>query len=376
MSKLPTVGVHAAQLERWLGTEKVERLSRAMRDWYGPPIAVAGVPGRVKVYGGGDFRGRILSGRAASAFDAAEGVFRRLRRGLEVAAKNHGQLNAGFASLSDLIAASTTAGRKKVFQFQKVGVTGVANVTNSLWQSAGMPGVGAAGSAAPGGRAPTDATTGAFPYTNPSAGTLHFVVGNPIASVVNNSLLLYDRIFDVAKTMNSTANESVTGVPSRYQNTSSGTADSAEGNFLAIEVQTALAATAHNWDSCLYTDQAGNGSAALPTVTGNSSAIVQRLDQPAGTWFCPLADGDNGIKELDQMHCSAAVATGAINFVIGHPIAFMPCQIANQVCVADGVTTALNLERIFDDAALAFLELCKPATTATTYTGQFNAVSN
>jgi hypothetical protein len=32
------------------------------------------------------------------------------------------------------------------------------------------------------------------------------------------------------------------------------------------------------------------------------------------------------------------------------------------------------MERIFDDAALAFLEVMKPATTATTYNGSFDAV--
>ena len=32
---------HTARLERWLGAEQVETMSRSMRDWYGPPIAVA-----------------------------------------------------------------------------------------------------------------------------------------------------------------------------------------------------------------------------------------------------------------------------------------------------------------------------------------------
>jgi hypothetical protein len=75
------------------------------------------------------------------------------------------------------------------------------------------------------------------------------------------------------------------------------------------------------------------------------------------------------------MQCSASVATGLINFVIGHPIAWMPCQIAGVMCVADGLNTSFNLARIFDDACLAFLEVIKPATTATTYTGSFLTVA-
>jgi len=41
----------------------------------------------------------------------------------------------------------------------------------------------------------------------------------------------------------------------------------------------------------------------------------------------------------------------------------------------DYINTALNLTRIFDDAALAFLEVNKPATGATTYNGIFSGVA-
>jgi hypothetical protein len=181
--------------------------------------------------------------------------------------------------------------------------------------------------------------------------------------------LLYDRIFAVAKTMNSTTTEAVTGVPTRYQNTAAGQPDSASGNFLFIETGTALAATAHSWTVCQYTDESGNATQTLPSVTGNASNIINRLDMPTSNWFCPLATGDTGIKALTQMQCSAAVATGAVDFVIGHPISWMPCPIANLTCITDGINTAMQLTRIFDSACLALLEANKPATTATTYTG-------
>jgi hypothetical protein len=201
------------------------------------------------------------------------------------------------------------------------------------------------------------------------------VVGYPVSSVVGNTLLLYDRLFQVDKTMNSTATEAVTGVPTRYQSGTATAADYIGGNFLFVEVGgTALAATAHNWTVCTYTDQASAAS-TLPSLTGNSAAIVRRLDHPTSQWFAPLESGDVGVKALTQMQCSAAVATGVINFVIGHPIAWMPCPVVNLVCVADGINTSFNLVRIFDDAALTFLEVTKPATTATNYTGQFESVA-
>jgi hypothetical protein len=149
----------------------------------------------------------------------------------------------------------------------------------------------------------------------------------------------------------------VTGVPTRYQSTTQGAEDSAENNFLFIEVQTALAATAHNWTVCTYTDQSNNAGATLPTVTGVSSAIVNRLDMPAPRWFCELASGDTGIQALTQMQCSAAVATGAIGFVMGHPIGWMPIDstvFAGNVR-DEKISSAINMARIFDDACLAML---------------------
>lgn len=373
------IHTNGTRLERWLGAEAVGRVSAAMRNWYGPPIPVAGVPGKVHATRGGDFIGRIDGGGFASFFDyvadVTKQIKRRFKRARRIVCRN-GRLYAGFSSLSDLISEATVGGKKRFFTFQKVGATGVVGVTNSLWGLGNMPPAGANASAAPGGDAPTDATTGAFFFVNPSGGdTLHLVRADTSASVIANTLLLYDRIFQVNKTMNSTATEAVTGVPTRYQSTTGGAVDSAEGNFLFVEVGgTALAATAHNWTVCLYTDQ-GGGASTLPSLTGNASAIVRRLDHPVQQWFAPLATGDTGIQQLDQMQCSALVATGVINFVIGHPIAIFPHQVANQGFIYDGINSAFNLTRIFDDAALAFLEINKPATTATSYNGLVEAVA-
>lgn len=363
---------HSDRLERWLGADNVARLSASMREWYGPPIAVAGVPGAVYANRGGDFLGEIRAGSEASAIDRANEIMAKLARGARKVARRRATLHTGFASLSDLIA-EATSGKRIWFDFQKVGTTGVVASTNSLWRVGNQPSAGAQASVSPGGDAPTDATAGAFPFTNPTGGdTLHFASGFPIATAINN-LLLYDRIFQVRKTMNSNTTESVTGVPGRYQSTTQGAADYAGGNFVFPECGSALPATAHNWTVCQYTDQDGNTAQSIPSVAGNSSNIVNRLDLPAGYWFMPLVAGDSGIKALSQMQCSAAVASGTIDFVIGHPIAWMPCPIANLVCVADGVNSAFSLTRIFDDAALAFLEVNKPATAATTYTGSFLA---
>lgn len=364
---------HSQKLERWLGKEKTEELSSLVKDWYGPPIAISGVPGTVWACKGGDFRGLIGAGSFNNIYDFSRQRIRRIAR--EFAKRQSRKANAGFSSLSDLISEATT-GKSRYFAFSKAGATGVVQVTNSLWGLGSQPPAGANAAAAPGGTIPNDSTTGAFPFTNPTGGdTQHFVRADIAASVISNTLMLYDRLFAVNKTMNSTATEAVTGDPTRYQSTTAANADYIGGNFLFVEVGgTALAATAHNWTVCLYNDQA-NAASTLPSLTGNASAIVRRLDHPVGQWFAPLESGDVGIKDLTQMQCSALVATGVINFVIGHPIALMPCPVANMICVNDGINTAFNLTRIFDDAALAFLEITKPTTTATNYNGLIQTVA-
>lgn len=373
------LSTHSDRLERWLGADAVANISVAMRgikpeyQWHGPPIGVAQTPGRVYATRDGDFVGPIKAGQFGNIWDFYERRWRRASR--QWSREQRGTLNAiGFSSWSDLVAKATSGGQRD-FQFQKAGTTGVVSATNTLWFVGNQPPAGAAAAAAPGGTIPTDATTGAFLFDNPAVGnSQHFVSGFPLATVTGNTLLLYDRLFSVTKTMNSTATEAVTGVPTRYQNNTIGNDDYAGGNFLMIECRTALPATAHNWTVCTYTDQDGNTGATLPSVTGNSSNIVNRLDQPAGTWFCPLASGDTGIDSLTQMQCSALVASGAIDFTIGHPIAWMSCPLVNTLFPSDGLNSAFNLARIFDDAALAFLEVMKSATGATTYGGSFTTV--
>jgi hypothetical protein len=176
--------------------------------------------------------------------------------------------------------------------------------------------------------------------------------------------------------MNSTATQAVTGVPTRYQSSTPTAEDYSGDNFLFVQVGgTALAATAHNWTVCLYTDQDGNAGATLPSLTGNASAIVRRFDHPVQQWFAPLASGDTGIKALTQMQCSALVATGVIWFMIGHPIGIMNFPIVNVMTPFDWLTNRDPAPRIFDNACLAFLELLKPTTTATTYTGRIITTS-
>lgn len=362
---------HSGRLERWMGRDRLEDLSRSNVGWYGRPIPMLDLPGSVRATGDGDFIGDFNRGYAASAMDSLADNIRRVWR----APVRHGVLAAGFSSISDALSRASQ-GFSQRRSFNKAGPTGVVGVSSSLWRVGTQPGAGAAPANAPGGTVFNNTTAGALDFANPAAGSNRLVGINAGASVVGNTLLYYDLLFGVNKTMNSTATEAVTGVPTRYQSATATDEDYAGDNFLFVQVGgTALAATAHNWTTCTYTDQDGNAGATLPSLTGNSGAIVDRLDHPAQQWFAPLAAGDSGIKLLTQMQCSAAVATGVIWFMIGHPLGFISFPVINALLPFDWLTNQDQAPRVFNAACTAFLEITKPATTATTYTGRVAVTS-
>lgn len=384
---------HSDKLERWLGADEVARISSQFKNFY-YPVPLQGVPGKVFVMPGGDFAGEIQAGQFANKRDKAADVLRGLRNRIikssrvnkamgtladMIKAEDRQMLSVGaFASVNAVIAA-VTGGKGQTLTFSKTGVasTAIGN-SNDLWTRVGMPIAGGAASAAPGGLVNVASTPGSLGFKNLGvANSGHYLNWALTGSIAGNSLLMYDRIFSVAKTMNSTATEAVTGVPTRYQNTVAGANDYVGGNFcFPANPTTILASAAHNWTVCTYVDEA-NIAGTFPSAPGATACVVGGVDLAAGqgSWFMPLAAGDFGVKAITQMQCSALILTGSIDFVIGHPIAINTCPIANIACMDDGLYTALNLNSILDNACLSFLELPKPATTATSYSGIVRSVS-
>lgn len=344
---------HASKLERWLGAEQTGQMSARFKNWYGPPVAVIGVPGRVFVRGGGDFVGEIENGQFMSM---AELHYDRLKRASKKmareAALTHG---AGFSSLSNMISQWTQNGRGQQLYFNKsVSVTPATGRLATSWYAAGNPGAGAAGAAAPGGTVNAKGDVGSYPVINTTTGSegLFLVSGFAGNQAVGGMTLLYDRIFSVAKTMSSTTSEAVTGVPTRYQSTTSSDWNYAGGNFMVPEVTATLSATAHNWTVMQYTDQDGNTSESAPSIAGVSSAGQYTVDLAVGNWFTPLASGDIGVKAISAMQCSASV-TGGVTWVVGHPLAVMPVWTSNGFTAQDFTNSAFGVVRMYDTACLA-----------------------
>jgi hypothetical protein len=368
----PTEATHSGHLERWLGADVVEQTHQTFSTWYGPPVALHGVPGNVYVTGGGQFVGRIDAGSELSATDVAAAVIARNQR---LRFKEHAYRQRGaFSTLSALIQAMS-GGKGQQLIFTKTGIAANATAnSNELWTRGSMPAAGAAGAAAPGGTATTNSTTGHWGFANPAtANSGHFMGGQFISGTTNHGLMIIDQLFRVAKTMNSTATEAVTGTFSRYQSGTATAGDYIGGNFMFPAIPTTvLAGTAHNWLTMQYTDQASNTGNSCASKAGVSACVVGGIDLVAGpaSWFMPLASGDVGVKALTQMQADAAVATGTVDWVVAHPLGYAPSWIANVVCSVDTVTTAVDqLTNVYDNACITAIEPCKPATTATTFAG-------
>jgi len=355
---------HSARIERWLGAAEAERLSRAMRGYHSAePIPVANMPGRICVNSDGEFVGRILGGSEACLAERMRDELRRRKLYQAIRYGKATRQHGGFASLSDLIS-EMTAGKSQYFTIAKTGVTGVANVANSLWDVGAVPAAGGTSSAAAG-STPDNTTVGGLLQANASGSdTLHFIGATMTATVGNNLLLMYDRFFQVNHNI-ATDPQSVSGVSSRYQDTTS------KGSFITVFVTTALGAGTPTY-TITYMDQDGNTAEAATAQTIVGSAIARRFPFATSVgngWFIPLNSGDTGVRKVTNLDLSAA-STGNVDVVLGKPLVWIPTPVANQGVIIDGINSMINLVEIIDNACLAFMEINKGATTATSYNGQ------
>jgi hypothetical protein len=372
---VPRLHTHADRLERWLGRDEVEAISRSMRQWYGPPISLAGVPGAVYAARGGDFLGPIDGGAANALRDLAEDRRRTLRH--RAALRQPELFASGFGSLQALIAAGQSQGNRRTYRYYKTLQAVSGNQYTSAWAKGAIPAAGTGGGAAPGGSTYASTSTGALPLQNAISGqTQHLVKWSGMnPDHAGGTLLLYDRLFSVAKTMSSTGTEAVTGVPTRYQSNTTTDDAYAGGNFVFVEVTASLANTAHNWTVCKYTNQAGTLGQSFASMTGLPLQAAGNLDHdPSGApWYLVPATGDSGVQALTQMQCSASI-TGGAEFTVGHPLTFLPSKINNYWHILPMINDAFGLERIFNDACLALLLSGSVGSGVSSFTGTIETV--
>lgn len=281
---------------------------------------------------------------------------------------------AGFTSLSDLVSEATAGGKLQQLFFSKTGVTGVANVSSTLWYEGTIPAAGSTSvPALAAGANVTKATQGAMgPQENAAGGDqLHLAGGFALASVAQMTLLLLDRIWHGSPITNDTSAQTVTMTPSRYATTGAG--GLSKGNVMFVEVAAALT-SGGGIVTITYVDDEGNAPETT-TYTGVSGAIAKRLEHIG--IFIPLNAGDVGISDIQQWQRAAtAPSSGTLALVLAHPLMWIPGSlVANGGSMVDGINANFNLMRVYDDAALMLLEAIKNATTATTYYGSVMAVA-
>jgi hypothetical protein len=354
------MSVHAQRLERWIGAELVEGLSRSTRGWYGSPIPIMGVPGRVYADGSGGFVGSLHGGFFASAKDYA---MEKLRR---AAVQNLSRMNIGFSSLSDLIA-EATGGKSQEIVYQRASAAKVAaGYCQDMWNKGAVPAAGNDGGAAPGGTVYDNTSAGALAFTNPAGSdTAHIINWNAVSDR-QGALLLYDRLFAVSCSHNS-ASTVISGVPTRYQDAS------AKNSFVSARVTTVLTATAHNI-ALKYVDQDGHAAEANTAVAARVSAAVDTIPLTTPQWFFYLNSGDTGVRYITQWDTTAA-NTGVSDVFIGHVLAICPMPIINVPFILDGINSAFNLVEVKSSACLALMEYFMTATNAANNNGLIKIVS-
>jgi len=359
------------RVSRWLGQDLVENIEQNMKHWYGPPIPIATPMGSLYAKKGGDIVGKLQGGYYYGLADYTAEKFKAASR--RVMRKQ--TLHAGFSSLSDLISEATTGGKSQFLQFTKAGTAGTAGRSNSLFNVGAWPAAGGTGGTTGTGRACTRTTTGALTQANAAGGDqLHLTTMTVQASVAGQMLLVYDRLWDMTHTMTVDPRScDAANVPTRYQ-----TAALAPGNFFSGEVTTVLPAATPTI-TLNYVDQDGNSVTGSALSTIFSAAAVSTVPFTAPSWFYPLASTDTGLRSLQNsanaIDLSAAMASGVVTWFIGHPLAFIPMPLANTPVILDGINSAFNLQRVYDDACLSFMEISKGAVTATNWWGAIQLVS-
>lgn len=356
---------HSDKLERWLGSDTASHLSSAMRGFYGPPVQVAIGDGAIRVTGDGDFLGSVMAGGEASYADWV--ADREVKARKQRVARAKRQLGA-ISSFSGLIQ-SIGGGKKQMLNVAKTGVTGVANISNTLWDVGAQPQAGST-SAAPSGSSPDNTTTGGLLYSNAGGSdSMYFLGATMVPTVGNNLLLLYDRYFQANHNI-ATDPQAISGTPGRYQSTA------AKGGFISIHVTTALGAGTPTL-TLTYVDQDGNTAETATAQTIVGSAIARRFPFASSVgngWYIPLNSSDNGVRSLTNSDLSAA-STGNIDIILGMPVAWIPQPIANMPVVFDASISPAVMQPIAASACLALMEINKGATTATSYSGSISLVS-
>lgn len=244
-------------------------------------------------------------------------------------------------------------------------VAPVAGQWTSLWQYAGVPGVGGTNPSTV--ATCTKATSGAVPFTNPTGGRQLWMQSFGVTLNTQGGVLLYDRLLQIG---------GLSGTTTTAQNVQSGSGvslsryTSGQGNQIGVEIFTQVGATATTITAS-YTNQDGTASRTTVAVAfgGTGSREAQRI-----IWL-PLADGDTGVRSVETVTVLATTGTaGNFGVFIAHPLVQTGLG-SDGAALIDLLTGIPESVEVVTDAALA-LAFMSPGTTIPQGQFNFNIVEN
>lgn len=251
----------------------------------------------------------------------------------------------------DGLVSALAAGQKLDF-FKASQTAEGAGTWHSLWKAAGNPPAGAnPGSLA--GAIPTDATLGAFAFTNPGIAQLSYIV-QAIASITTvGKLVLYDRLWHNSEMSGTqTVSETTLGaVPDLTRYTGTGSV----GNELWAEFYTAIGATGATLN-VKYKDEGGSDSSYATYVhPANAESVGQMA-------HLQLLSPDTGITKATAYHWSGTTSTaGNFGLTIIRRLVEIPLPLINAGMLLDAM--ALGMPQVKDDACLALMVQCSTTNT-------------
>jgi len=296
-------------------------------------------------------------------------------------AKPRAGYRCAIGSYDDAIAAASSGQKREVWVSKRMSTGGVALNWYDLWTVGGVSEGGAFGGSARVAVQKNGSTTGAFALGgNVDPDTRYLFYSQMLDSGFSPcDVMLYDRVLTYEACNFNAAQQSMTNGVAAQRYIGAG-----EGGLKAmVEVETTTNATAANISELTYTDQDGNGSAAMPTTrtvaiivsaTQGSYTLGARIIAPAdsgasvlwGPPFLPLASGDSGVRSV-QTYTFSAAPTGTFCVALVRPLGYLiQHSTSGRWHPVDAIQQIEGHPIVYDTACLSMLLF-----TSTNNTGGF-----
>ena len=191
--------------------------------------------------------------------------------------------------------------------------------------------------------APTNATTGALPFTSPGGGRELHILGIEGALTQQEVVIAYDRLLHIGGLSGtSTSAQTVGGTLTR--NTGG------EGNQIWVEIYTQIGSTATTITAS-YTNQAGTSGRTTQAVAigGTNNREVTRVIP------LTLQAGDTGVQAVASVTLAATTGTaGDFGVTIARPLVFGNNENTGSMFLRDFIAGMPSAQKLVDDECVAF----------------------